>query len=645
MKLASERSTLGFLLGFVFLVNLVPLTSVLPGWVTAIAILMLVLGMLLRVNGRGLLPGWASLSFMLVFAVLASATHQRHLARLTLATLAALTGSAAFLSPLGRKRALFVLLAAIVLVATASLEREPLFGLTFVVADVALLMLAAQSIHTPNPTRTGLVSVVLAALRLAVPVTVVILIIFEIFPSLAPRRYGRFGTTGFAGDGVLEPGEVAGLAQSTRLAFVATFPGRSPTAAELYWRGQVLTFSEGLRWLERGTGQTAQPTHASDWLSIPPEQRLIQQIRMEPGFAANLPGLDKPVAVQAAPVRVHDAGDHQFLAQTGVLRSLRIRVESDPRARERADLPPASHAALLQTPPALASSRLVQELVATRLAPQKKVSEKFAALARHFLEEGFRYTLTPGRYGFADIDGFLTRRRGFCEHYAAFSATALRLAGVPARVVTGYYGGEWNPFSRTVAVRDENAHAWVEAWSADERRWLRFDPTAAVAPERTADLERDLNSDAWPWYRLLGSLPSAAVLRFGDAGDVLENLLGDLEDALSEVDMRIIIATLALMGMILAVAQARQRGGPHDELGRAFARVRRAGALAGLPPEPGESPLAWLARCSAARPDLAPGIGAFAAEFERLRYMPGKVSRMEVRACDRLARTLARRWR
>ena len=74
-------------------------------------------------------------------------------------------------------------------------------------------------------------------------------------------------------------------------------------------------------------------------------------------------------------------------------------------------------------------------------------------------------------------------REGFCGHYASAFVTLMRAAHVPARVVTGYLGGEWNPIGEFLDVRQADAHAWAEVW-LEGRGWTRIDPTAVVAPER-----------------------------------------------------------------------------------------------------------------------------------------------------------------
>jgi transglutaminase-like putative cysteine protease len=102
----------------------------------------------------------------------------------------------------------------------------------------------------------------------------------------------------------------------------------------------------------------------------------------------------------------------------------------------------------------------------------------------YFREQGFVYTLAPPVLGRDSVDEFLFgSKRGFCEHYASSFTFLMRAAGVPARVVTGYQGGEINPVDQYMEVRQSDAHAWTEIWLKG-RGWVRYDPTAAVSPMR-----------------------------------------------------------------------------------------------------------------------------------------------------------------
>jgi transglutaminase-like putative cysteine protease len=111
-------------------------------------------------------------------------------------------------------------------------------------------------------------------------------------------------------------------------------------------------------------------------------------------------------------------------------------------------------------------------------------------LLDHIRQQPYVYTLAPGLLGKDPVDDFwLDGRAGFCEHYAAAVTVVLRRWGIPARIVTGYLGGEVNPLNGVLEVRQRDAHAWVEYWHA-ARGWVRLDPTGAVAPERIRRGER-----------------------------------------------------------------------------------------------------------------------------------------------------------
>lgn len=109
---------------------------------------------------------------------------------------------------------------------------------------------------------------------------------------------------------------------------------------------------------------------------------------------------------------------------------------------------------------------------------------------QYFRENKFKYTLEPTKLTDDNPnDNFLfDTRNGFCEHYAGAFTLLMRAAGIPARVVTGYQGGEINSLTGIMLVRQSDAHAWSEVW-IDGEGWQRVDPTSAVSPAR---IERSL---------------------------------------------------------------------------------------------------------------------------------------------------------
>jgi protein-glutamine gamma-glutamyltransferase len=93
-------------------------------------------------------------------------------------------------------------------------------------------------------------------------------------------------------------------------------------------------------------------------------------------------------------------------------------------------------------------------------------------------------------YGTHSADEFwFDRKEGFCEHIASSFVILMRALNIPARIVTGYQGGELNTIDNFWIVRQSDAHAWAEVWIAGQG-WVRVDPTGAVSPGRTGSLQR-----------------------------------------------------------------------------------------------------------------------------------------------------------
>ncbi|MDA8841254.1 DUF3488 and transglutaminase-like domain-containing protein [Candidatus Pelagibacter bacterium] len=101
-----------------------------------------------------------------------------------------------------------------------------------------------------------------------------------------------------------------------------------------------------------------------------------------------------------------------------------------------------------------------------------------------FNQNNFYYNLSPNVKGKNDYaDFFFNSREGYCEYYAGTFVILARLAGIPSRIVSGYYGGSLNKFGQFYEFTQSDAHAWVEVW-LDNTGWVRIDPTAAIPPSR-----------------------------------------------------------------------------------------------------------------------------------------------------------------
>lgn len=313
--------------------------------------------------------------------------------------------------------------------------------------------------------------------------------LFLLFPRLASPLWGlpadRTATTGLSDR--MSPGSISELALNDAVAFRVDFDGPPPPPRTRYWRGPVLALFNGREW-------RSLPPRLGGSLATGSGPTVGYTVTLEPNdhpwlfaleFPAGMPDIDADTGTRGS--NAGFAGysrEQQFLMRAGVNQPLRYSVQS-----RLSDSYPATSAQdiLVSSRTAPGNPRTLEfarELRAAHPDDRRFIS----AVLQWFRDEKFFYTLAPPLLEENPVDLFLfDSRRGFCEHYASAFVVMLRAAGIPARVVTGYQGGEINPRGGYMIVRQSDAHAWGEA--IVDGRWQRFDPTAAVAPSR---IERGL---------------------------------------------------------------------------------------------------------------------------------------------------------
>ena len=318
----------------------------------------------------------------------------------------------------------------------------------------------------------------LKMLGLAVPMMVVL---FFLFPRIGPlwsvpSKSGA-GITGMSD--FLKPGAVSKLGRSAEVAFRAGFDGPIPAMPALYWRGLVLSQFEDEAW--RTLGWRELP--ASERTLVRPETTgdpLRYRIVMDPTQQRWLYGL---AYAESETAGVLEAWDFRL----GVLNPLESQFGYDVRSWTGATLQPQLSAWRRDVETSFPENINPRSAAWVTALRSRHPDDKslVAALLDHFREQPFFYTLEPPAITEPDfVDRFVfDTRRGFCEHYAYSFVALARMAGIPARIVAGYQGGEINPLNNTVVVRQFDAHAWAEVWYAGDG-WVRVDPTAAVSPDR-----------------------------------------------------------------------------------------------------------------------------------------------------------------
>ena len=346
-----------------------------------------------------------------------------------------------------------------------------LYSLLPVCALLAALIGLQQSLFAEQPLATLRLSA--ALLLQALPL---MLLLFIFFPRIDPLwtlpMSGGKGVSGLSDS--MSPGDIAELSRSDALVFRAGFSGSVPAREQLYWRALTLEQFDGRRWSQARPSLLAQP---AQWQKQGKAWRY--SIVMQPSAHRWLFGLD---VAQTDLSGARLLNDFTLLAAAPVERSLLYALESWPEALRE---PHASEERLnysLQIP---ATGNPRSRAWAKQLRSQyPQPAVLVNAMLQYFNRQAFYYTLKPPALGRDSIDDFLFETRsGFCEHYAGAMTYVLRAAGIPARVVTGYQGGEINPAGNYVSVRQFDAHAWVEYWQSD-LGWQSVDPTFQVAPER-----------------------------------------------------------------------------------------------------------------------------------------------------------------
>lgn len=429
----------------------------------------------------------------------------------------------------------------------------------------------------------------------------------------------------------MSPDSVTRLVASTDLAFRVRFTDEyqaQPPAAELlYWRGVVLENFDGKTWLRdpQLDLSLAQPPRAAPENTI----RISYEVTQEPSRAFWLFGL-------------HDA----WANKNNVYRDNRGMLVNSIPVRQRIRYPVTSYVSSVTSTSNLTSLPALDDITRARnLAlpegsnPQsmqwaQTLRQQFdddAELTKfvleHFYINNFYYTVTPPAMAEQGVDDFLfNQRQGFCGHYASALTFVLRAAGIPARVIGGYQGGEFNQISNHLSVYQYNAHAWVEAWYPDQG-WVQHDPTAWVAPQRInlgmeawlqASASSEFLNESWR-QRLLqlpGLLQAGQLLQalayesdrwlFDDQGELRTDALslwleqrglGELPVWLmAALLMFVILRTLSLRGHTQASTSAALR---------LYIKFDAAMGKQGLGRSPGETMSNHLARIASARPDVA----------------------------------------
>ena len=503
----------------------------------------------------------------------------------------------------------------------------------------------------------------------AIPLTIILFLFFPRLPPLwSVHLSGAQAKTGMSDS--MSPGDFANLSQSTELAFRVEFSNQQPSQQNLYWRGLVFSDFDGTTWRANPRTSLWTPDQPiADWLlptsklskrftlAIIPDYRVI----LEQTGQNWLFGLDYPITNQKGigltsdfTLRYWDNVNQRFTYQVHWLDDAPINLALSTQQRQvNLALPVGGNPQSRQF-----AQRLYHQAGDDPIAYTN-------AIAQWMRSQQFRYTLSPPTLGNNRIDDFLfATRAGFCEHYASSFTYLMRAAGVPARVVAGYQGGQLGRDGKSWEVRQMDAHAWSEIW-VQGRGWVRVDPTGFVAPNRVEQGMDTVTQDAGAKmfgegvagqisYQQFQMLQQARRL-FDQASYYWQrDVVGydqdrqrsslfkwlNIQSVYQQVMVMFVtlVSVLALLGLWLWWRR-RRVWDRHDwimvQLSNRLAKKDKT-----LARQDSEGVLAWLTRLEPKVTDKA-AIQALAALYRQIRYQQPTDNKQPMRQLDNLAKTIA----
>ena len=631
-----------------------PQMTVLPVWASVLASTLLLWRGWLAFKGLPL-PGRWVLAVPLVLAIVGTLyTHRTLLGRDAGVTLIVMLLALKMLELRARRDAMVVFFLGFFTMLSNFFFSQSLFTAAAMLIALLGLLTALVNAHMPVG-RPPLSQALRTAGTMALMGAPIMVALFMLFPRMAPlwgmpsdTMAGRSGLSG-----VMKVGQMAELALDDSVAMRVRFDtpdGAAPPQSALYFRGPVFARFDGVEWLPLA-GRTGDFTLAR---SVTPANLQVQgdpvryEVTLEPHQRPWLllldAAVDKPVI---AGMDTFMTQDLQWLTARPITDILRYKATSYPQFTHGTGIPSAYLRAYTELPAGfnprtLALAQQMQnDPQITGTAPPGPAAVQAlvnAALAR-LRTGGYLYTLEPGVYGQHTADEFwFDRKEGFCEHIASAFVVLMRALDIPARIVTGYQGGDRNAVDNAWTVRQSDAHAWAEVWIAP-RGWVRVDPTGAVSPGRVGAFQR-LRAPQGAFASAMGTVISPgmaqqmrAVWEAVNNGwnqwvlNYTQSRQLDLLKALgfespSWQDLTMMLGVLTLIGAVGGMGWSLWERSQHDPWLRLLARARQRLARAGLVLPDSLPPRAMAERVQAQFGAPATAVADWLLRLERLHYAP-----------------------
>ncbi len=600
------RDTLFLLAVIAFIV--LPQISNLPWWCTALTAALLVWRGTLAVQARPLPSKWWRAALLVVTLAATFATHRTLLGRDAGVTLIVLLLALKTLELRARRDAFVVFFLGFFAMLTNFFYSQSLMTALAMLLALLGLLTALVNAHMPVG-RPPLAQAAKTASGMALLGAPVMLVLFVLFPRLAPL-WGVPGDamTGRSGLSTsMQVGNIAKLALDSSVAMRIRFEGRPPAQQDLYFRGPVLSSFDGREWRPPRFDFSSRygVTTSLAVAGVPVRYEVTLEPTSRPWLFVMEAAAQSPVLPGYQSVM---GPDLQWRVNRPLTDLVRYKAQSYPTFRHG----PVERVAGLQefvelptgfNPRTLA---LARELRSDPRHAGAGTTRLVQAALERLRSGGYSYTLEPGVYGQHTADEFwFDRKEGFCEHIASSFVILMRAMNIPARIVTGYQGGEQNAVDGFWVVRQSDAHAWAEVWQAGQG-WVRVDPTSAVAPGRTGASQR-LAAPQGVVAQALGNFSPTLMAQLRATWEAVNNgwnqwvlnytqgkqlnLLRNIGfESPSWEDLSYVLLGLIVLASLAGAAWTLWDQAQHDPWLRLLARARKRLARAGIDSTPATSP-------------------------------------------------------
>ena len=464
----------------------------LPVWCSAMAAVILLWRGMIAVRGHTLPSRWWLMALLLLATAATFYTYRTLLGRDAGVTFIVVLLALKTLELRARRDAFVVFFLGFFTLLSNFFFSQSLVTAAAMMLGLLGLLTALVNSHMPVG-RPPLMQAAKTAGKMALLGAPIMAVLFVLFPRVAPLwgvpSDAMTGRSGLSAS--MQVGSIASLALDDSIAMRIRFEGPPPRQSDLYFRGPVLSTFDGREWrpLVSIFPPRMQPAADLQVQGDPIRYQVTLEANNRPWLLLLDAGSVPPVLSGYTPGMTPDL---QWVADRPLADLVRYSAQSHTVFRHGPTRLVTGLQDYLELP-ANFNPRTLQLAANMRRDPRyarADASTLVGAVLDRLRTGGYTYTLEPGVYGTHTADEFwFDRKEGFCEHIASGFVLLMRALDVPARVVTGYQGGEANSVDGFWTVRQSDAHAWAEVWIAGQG-WVRVDPTSAVAPGRTGSLQR-----------------------------------------------------------------------------------------------------------------------------------------------------------